>query len=556
MRSDPHDDPSPVDDLVAPPRRRWLGAVVAVVGLIGLAALAWYLTHRPAAPPGGPFAAMAAARPPPAPRRPTPRGPGGPGGGGRGGRGGASTVGVATATQRRHPGRARRARHRRRRSTTVTVRPQVSGVLTAGALHRRADGEEGRSCWRRIDPRPFEMALQQAIGARMRDEAQLENGARHAAALPHAARPGLDRAPGRRHAGGAGQAARGHASSSTAPTRARRGSTSATRRIVAPIAGRVGLRTVDVGNYVGAGDATGVAVITQLDADRRRVLGAAGPRARDPGERRPRARRCAVDRAATAPAPRKLDAGIFSTLDNQIDTRPAPCRPRRASPTRRRAVPEPVRQRAAAAAHDRRRGRRAGDGAAHGPSGDFVYVLNDDRTVSLRPVQRGEATVEVVAITSGLEVGERVVTEGGDRLQRRRARAAAGRRGRRAARRGASGGRSAARRGASARGRRAAAAAAAAAPRAAEPRRRARRRDEPVASLHPAAGRDLAADGGDRAGRPGRLPLPAAVGAAAGRLSDHPGADALPGRQPRGDGQHRDRAAGAPVRPDGRASSA
>ena len=61
----------------------------------------------------------------------------------------------------------------------------------------------------------------------------------------------------------------------------------------------------------------------------------------------------------------------------------------------------------------------------HGPSGDFVYVINDDRTVSVRAVERGVSTNETIAMTKGLEVGERVVTEGGDRLQGRRARAAA-----------------------------------------------------------------------------------------------------------------------------------
>ena len=35
-------------------------------------------------------------------------------------------------------------------------------------------------------------------------------------------------------------------------------------RVVAPVAGRVGLRTIDTGNYISAGDANGVAVITQL----------------------------------------------------------------------------------------------------------------------------------------------------------------------------------------------------------------------------------------------------------------------------------------------------
>src|SRR5439155_11222992 len=52
-----------------------------------------------------------------------------------------------------------------------------------------------------------------------------------------------------------------------------------------------------------------------------------------------------------------------------------------------------------------------------GPSGDFVYVINDDRTVTVRPVERGVATNDVIAVTKGLEAGERVVTEGGDRLR-------------------------------------------------------------------------------------------------------------------------------------------
>jgi len=53
----------------------------------------------------------------------------------------------------------------------------------------------------------------------------------------------------------------------------------------------------------------------------------------------------------------------------------------------------------------------------HGPSGDFVYVVNEDKTVALRNVTRGEAGVDNVAITTGLELGEQVVTEGGDRLK-------------------------------------------------------------------------------------------------------------------------------------------
>ena len=51
-----------------------------------------------------------------------------------------------------------------------------------------------------------------------------------------------------------------------------------------------------------------------------------------------------------------------------------------------------------------------------GAAGDFVYVVNEDRTVSMRPVKRGQGTVENIVVTEALKEGERVVTEGGDRL--------------------------------------------------------------------------------------------------------------------------------------------
>jgi membrane fusion protein, multidrug efflux system len=53
----------------------------------------------------------------------------------------------------------------------------------------------------------------------------------------------------------------------------------------------------------------------------------------------------------------------------------------------------------------------------HGDKGDFVFVLNEDRTVAQRPVTTGQQTVDKVQIVTGLQVGERVVTEGADRLR-------------------------------------------------------------------------------------------------------------------------------------------
>jgi len=57
---------------------------------------------------------------------------------------------------------------------TVTVRPQVSGVITQVMFTEGQMVKKGELL-ATIDPRPFEIALQQATGARLRDEAQLEN---------------------------------------------------------------------------------------------------------------------------------------------------------------------------------------------------------------------------------------------------------------------------------------------------------------------------------------------------------------------------------------------
>ena len=90
-------------------------------------------------------------------------------------------------------------------------------------------------------------------------------------------------------------------------------------------------------------------------------------------------------------------------------------------------------------------------------------------------------------------------------------------------------------------------------PRMAPERSRPRLRDESVASVHPPAGGDLVADGRDPAGGHRRVSRAAAVGAAEVRLSDDPGRDAVPRREPRRHHVVDHRAAGTPVRADARA---
>ena len=381
---------------VSPRGRRW-GSVVAVAVLAAVVALAWYLTHRPSAVPGAPGAAGFGAR--------------APGGGGRGAP--PSTVGVAAARHADIPviidalGTVTPV-------AMATVTPQVSGVITQ-VLYKEGDTVRKGQLLATIDPQPFQAALDQAIAARARDVAQLD-----------AARVQLDRY---KVLLAQDSIARQTVDTQDALVKQLDGTVALDRaneatarlnlqwsRIVAPIGGRVGLRPVDAGNYIAAGNATGVATITQVspidvqfsipqervpDVRERTAAGAQLPVA-------------AFDSART----RKLDDGTFLTLDNQIDvqtgTVKAKARFANASGnlfpnqfvnvqlllrTIDAAVVVPV------------------IALRHGPSGDFVYVVNADRTVTLRNVTAGISGVNDVAITKGLAVGEQVVTEGGDRLK-------------------------------------------------------------------------------------------------------------------------------------------
>ena len=191
----------------------------------------------------------------------------------------------------------------------------------------------------------------------------------------------------------------------------------------------------------------------------------------------------------------------------------------------------------------------------------YVYLINADDTVSVRPIKLGPTDGETTQVESGLAAGDRVVVDGSRPAARWRARHHAGAKGTSATDAGRINRRSRTTRSEP----RCVAALAPQSRAAAEsPLRSVRRKAcsgqrrssamNAVRDLHPASGRDLSADGGDHAGGNRRLSVPAALGVAGGRLSDHPGADLLPRREPRGDDFVGDRAAGAAVRPDARAS--
>jgi multidrug efflux pump subunit AcrA (membrane-fusion protein) len=176
-------------------------------------------------------------------------------------------------------------------SVTVTVRPQVSGVITQVLFTEGQLVKKGQVL-ATIDPRSYEIALQQAIGARMRDEAQLEN----AKVLLQRYQTLLSQDSIARQDVDTQRAAVRQLEATLVIDRANENTARlnlAYTRIVAPVGrsdrlARGRRRQPDQRQRLGrpGGD--------HADrAHRRRVLGAAGPRPGDPGARR---RRCQAAR--------------------------------------------------------------------------------------------------------------------------------------------------------------------------------------------------------------------------------------------------------------------
>ncbi|QKY04502.1 efflux RND transporter periplasmic adaptor subunit [Janthinobacterium lividum] len=381
-------------------RSKIVGTVIALAVMAALGGGAWYLTHSGTSAQGGPGMGG-------------PGGAGGPGGpGGR--RGGPSTtVGVATAVKSDLPvvldalGTVTAA-------STVTVRPQVSGILKELKFKEGGMVKAGQVV-AQIDPAQFEMALMQATGQRQRDEAQLENARltlkRYQTLLGQdsIARQDVDT-----------QAALVKQLEGTVMTdRAAEGTARLNlgyTKVVSPISGRAGLKVVDIGNLVSTSDTGGVVVVTQLspiDVEfsvpqdkvqtiQERLNGGAPLAA------------LALDRTRT----HTLDKGSLTALDNQVDVQTGTVRAKARYTNDKMALfpSQFVNVRLEL-------GNITGavlvpvTALRHSNNGDFVYVLKADKTVTVRMVTRGQATTDMVEIRAGLEAGEQVITEGADRLK-------------------------------------------------------------------------------------------------------------------------------------------
>ena len=296
---------------------------------------------------------------------------------------------------------------------TVTIRARVSGQITSVAFQEGTRVKVG-DLLVQIDPRPFKIALEQALATSQRDVATLRNNERDLVRYKDLV--GQKLIPQQQY--DAQVATVESAKATVALDKAAADNARLNLQfssVTSPIDGLAGVRQVDVGNLVTPTDVNGIVVLTQMDPiailftlpqdDLPRVTTAfaKGPLTVE-----------AWDRGEAS----LLGSGKLTVIDNQVNPGTATIRLKAefSNPDYRLWPSLFVKARM----HLETRQDVvvvSTPAIQRGPNGTFVYVVNPDNTVSSRNVQVDTVQGPITVIAQGVQAGDRVVVDGQNQLR-------------------------------------------------------------------------------------------------------------------------------------------
>ena len=302
-------------------------------------------------------------------------------------------------------------------SASVVIRPMVDGPLLEVRFREGQEVAVG-DVLARIDSRTYQAALDQALARKQQNEATLANARLDAARYAKLAATAYTSAQQADTSRAQVAQLEAQVASDQAQIDNARTLLSFTN-ITAPIAGRAGMRAIDPGNIVRAGDPAGLVTIATLrPINVQFTLPQQSLRAVTEAMAAGTVEVVALPQANTPVSEREtLDRGTLTVLDNQVDPATGTIRMKATFANER------LQLWPGAFVTVRLRARTWKDATTvppvavqRGPRGAFVFVVGDDLKASRRPVTVGHEDLTVAIVADGLQPGERVVIDGASRL--------------------------------------------------------------------------------------------------------------------------------------------